>query len=100
MLKFVALCSVLIALSCGRTTQSVAPKQFQVRGEVIRIDREPRTVTLKHGKIEGWMEAMTMEFPVHNAAELDKLAPGKQVTATVFVTPDQYWIENVQLVSP
>lgn len=66
-----------------------------MKGEVIRMDPQVRTAVIKHEKIEGWMEAMTMEFPVRDAEEFKKLEAGKHITATVFVTEDDYWIGKI-----
>jgi Cu/Ag efflux protein CusF len=93
-LSTILLCAALLA-SCGGS-KAAPPKEYQLRGEVVRLDPQVRVAAIKHGKIEGWMEAMTMEFPVHDAKEYQKLAVGKQVTATVYVTDDSYWIGNIQ----
>jgi Cu/Ag efflux protein CusF len=103
--KFLAalVACALIALglnACGASKPAGPPKEYQLKGAVVRLDPQVRTVVIKHSKIEGWMEAMTMEFPVHDAKEFEKLAPGKQITATVYVTDDAFWIGNVQAVSP
>jgi Cu/Ag efflux protein CusF len=43
----------------------VAPvRKYPLRGHVIRLDIHRQIATVKHEKIEGWMEAMTMDFPV------------------------------------
>lgn len=89
--------AVLIAalFSCGGSKPAGPAKEYKLDGFVLRLDPQVRTVVIKHQKIEGWMEAMTMEFPVHDAKEFEKLAPGKHITATVFVTDDGYWIGNI-----
>jgi Cu(I)/Ag(I) efflux system periplasmic protein CusF len=49
-------------------------------GEVKRVSKDTKRVTLAHGPLTGFdMPAMTMAFPVKNAAELDKLKPGDKV---------------------
>jgi protein SCO1/2 len=49
------------------------------------LDPPRRIATIRHGKIEGWMEAMTMEFPVREGEDLSKLQPGNHIEATVYV---------------
>lgn len=85
------LCVTLLAACSG-----AKPKEYHLRGEVIRLDPSVQTAAIKHDKIEGWMEAMTMEFPIHDPREYQKLAVGKQITASVYVTADSYWIGNIQ----
>jgi Cu/Ag efflux protein CusF len=49
-------------------------------GEVIKVDRDAKKVTIKHGPIENLkMPPMTMVFRVKDAAMLDGLAPGARI---------------------
>ena len=85
-------------ISCSQPAAETAkepPKQYQLHGEVVRVDPQNKTATINAQKIEGWMEAMTMEFPVRESKEFEKLAPGRHITATVYVTDDGYWIGNI-----
>jgi Cu/Ag efflux protein CusF len=83
------------AIAC-RSKPPAAIKRYRLLGEVVRIDRPRKIVTVKHGKIEGWMDAMTMDFPVHDPAELANLAEGKPVRATVFVRDLDFWLGDIQ----
>lgn len=72
------------------------PKQkFTMRGEVLRLRPENRVAVIKHEKIEGWMEAMTMEFPVPDAAEYAKLREGATIRATVLVNDLYFWLADI-----
>jgi len=49
-------------------------------GEVKRVSKDTKRVTLAHGPLTGFdMPAMTMAFPVKDAALLDQLKPGDKV---------------------
>ena len=49
-------------------------------GEVKKVDREAKKLTIKHGPIENLkMPPMTMVFRVKDAAMLDGLEPGGQI---------------------
>jgi Cu/Ag efflux protein CusF len=49
-------------------------------GEVKRVSKDTKRVTIAHGPLTGFdMPAMTMAFPVKDAAALDKLKPGDKV---------------------
>lgn len=91
-----AIASAVLLAACGSNKPSAPPKEYKLTGEVMRIEPQLRTAAIKHEKIEGWMEAMTMEFPVRDAKEFEKLAPGKKITATVYVSGDEFWIGNIQ----
>lgn len=71
-------------------------KKYPMRGEVLRLKPEMRVAVIKHEKIEGWMEAMTMEFPVPSPAEFAKLREGMTITATVEMNDLHYWLANIQ----
>ncbi len=72
-------------------------ERFKLDGIVVQIE-EGRIVKIKHQKIEGWMEAMTMEFPVKDDAGFATLHVGDHITATVFVQDLNYWIGEIHQV--
>lgn len=72
------------------------PKQkYAMRGEVLRLRPENRIAVVKHEKIDGWMEAMTMEFPVPEPAEYAKLREGSTIRATVLVNDLYFWLADI-----
>ncbi len=71
-------------------------KQYAMHGEVLSLDTKDKTAHIKAGKIEGWMEAMTMEYPVKDQAEFDKLHTGENINATLFVQGNSYWVAGIQ----
>ena len=75
-------------------------KKYELSGEVSRLDAENRIATIKHEAIGDWMGAMTMDFPVKEAADFDRLTPGKPVSATVFVQGLNYWLGEVKDSAP
>ena len=50
------------------------------RVEVVGAGR----LTVNHSKVEGWMDAMTMAYPVDKPEALSNLKVGDQISATVF----------------
>ncbi len=74
-----------------------SPKTYTVRGEVVALDPTNRVATLKHQRIEGWMEAMTMEFPVKDPAEFARLGVGDHMEATLYVTDLEYYLGKIQI---
>ena len=89
--------SVLFLSACANKPEG-SLKRFALRGEVVHLDPKVRAATLKHEKIEGFMEAMTMDFPVKDPTEFAKLAVGQRITATVVQRPSdyEYWIEDIK----
>lgn len=57
-----------------------APQDSAADGEVRRIDKDARKITLRHGPIKNLdMPAMTMVFQVKDTALLDKVNTGDKV---------------------
>ena len=67
-----------------------------MHGEVLRLDADGKIAAIKAGKIGDWMEAMTMEYPVKDKAEFDKLRAGEKISATVYVQGNSYWVGGIQ----
>ncbi len=89
-------------LACSRMKESKfeygEPKQrYPLRGAVLRLKPADRVAVIQHQRIEGWMEAMTMEFPVPDAAEYAKLKEGAKIRATVCVNDLYYWLTSITL---
>ena len=59
-----------------------------------------RKVTIAHGDIPGFMPAMTMPFVVleKDAALLQHVGPGDEVTATLVALDSRYWLEDLVVV--
>ena len=73
-----------------------AVKQYAMHGEVLRLDAQGKIAAIKAGKIGDWMEAMTMEYPVKEQPEFDKLHVGDKISATVYVQGNSYWVGGIQ----
>lgn len=87
-----AAAAILLA-GCGAKQEPA--KRYAMHGQVIGLDPTSKTANIKAGKIEGWMEAMTMEFPVKPEGEFGKLHVGDQVQGTVVVNGDSYYVTDV-----
>jgi Cu/Ag efflux protein CusF len=92
----------LLLAGCQQSTsiqeeaKDEAVKQYPMHGEVLRLDSQGKIAAIKAGKIGDWMEAMTMEYPVKDQAEFDKLHTGETINATVFVQGNSYWVGGIQ----
>jgi Cu/Ag efflux protein CusF len=93
-----ALTCVVLALllaGCQRNPTAQPTKEYQMQGEVVGLDPAARLATVKAGKIEGWMDAMTMEYPVKDPQEFGKLKVGASIQAKIIVQGMDYWISSV-----
>ena len=99
-----AITLLLLLAGCQNTTPTAVReeakdepvKQYSMHGEVLRLDPQGKIAAIKAGKIGDWMEAMTMEYPVKEQPEFDKLHIGDKIDATVYVQGNSYWIGGVQ----
>lgn len=68
-------------------------------GEVRRVDRETRKITLRHGEIRQLdMPPMTMVFQVKDPALLDKVKPGDKVKFRAEKIGSAYAITEIEAV--
>ena len=70
-----------------------------MRGEVVRVDPSAQLATIKGEEIQGWMPAMTMEYPIKDKQEFQKLKVGEQIQAKVLVQGTDYWLAAVNQAS-
>jgi len=67
---------LVLSLSWGLAAIAADPTE----GEVRKVDRDAKRITLKHGPIKNLdMPPMTMVFQVKDPAMLDKVKPGDKV---------------------
>src|SRR5690242_14021496 len=78
------------------------PKEYKMEGDIISVDKEKKTATIKHGPIQNYMAAMTMAYPVPDQADLDKIKAGDHITATVYHNEAdfKFWVGNIQVGEP
>jgi Cu/Ag efflux protein CusF len=88
---------VALALILSACHREAPAKIYHMRGAIVSVDIASKIAVINNEKIAGWMEPMTMEYPVHDAELLKGLAPGDHVTADVYVSGDlAYWLENLK----
>ena len=95
MIKTACLLVLLLALfGCG--TKDTA-KRYPMQGVVKAVDPAAKMATIDAGKIDDWMDAMTMEYPVRPDSEFAKLHTGDHIEATVVVDGGIYYVTDVKV---
>ena len=94
----------LMVVAVGRnhapaTVAVPGAKTFEVHGQVRSVDTVNKIVRITHEAIPNYMPAMTMPFPVKNAALLDGLAAGDNVQFELVVTEDDAWIAHIEKIA-
>src|ERR1700684_4440831 len=85
----------LLLAGCQRNPAAQPAKEYQMQGEEDALAPAWHLTTVKAGKIEGWMDAMTMEYPVKDPQEFGKLKVGANIQAKITVQGTDYWISSV-----
>jgi len=78
-------------VSCG----GPVARQYELRGQILAVDRAKAELTIKHEDIPGFMPGMTMPFRVKEAKLLEGRAPGDLVTATLVVEETDAYLTAV-----
>lgn len=83
------LLTILVALLAG-----CGPKEYEVTGVIKEVRPAGPDVVVRHDAIPGYMEAMTMPFPVRDASLLTPLQPGDAVRFRLSVTRAESWSDR------
>ena len=72
-------------------------KFYPLRGIVKALQPADRIAVIQHETIPGFMESMTMEFPIKDPAEFAKLAVGHRIRATVCQQSRglDFWLQGI-----
>ena len=70
---------VLAAASCSNA------KTYEMRGQILGVNRDKMEILVKHDDIPGLMPAMTMPWKVETVNMLDNIGPGDLITSEIVV---------------
>jgi protein SCO1 len=71
-------------------------QRYELRGQVLAVDRGRQEVTITHEDVHGFMPAMTMPFKIENARLLDGLESGDLVRATLVVRQSTGYLTSIE----
>lgn len=77
-------------------------KRYPMKGKVISVDKAKKKAKIDHEEIPGFMEAMTMDFPIREDWVWENLTPGAEVRAELVVdsaADEPYWLEKIGIVA-
>lgn len=90
----IALLFVIAMIGCNR------PHRYPMQGEVVAKNAATNEMTVSHGDIPGFMDAMAMPYRVKDPAIIQEIQPGDKIAAEVVVNGNDrtdYWLENVRI---
>ena len=82
-------------------TASAGAKRYNLKGKVVAADKAKKKATITHDDIPGFMEAMTMDFPIREDWVWEDLTPGAEIRAELVVdntAKDPYWLEKIGII--
>lgn len=97
---------MLLATSCssdreGQTDESSAAEvqaSYEAIGLVKTITDSKNYINIDHEAIPGFMDAMTMFFPVADTSILQGIAVNDSVRFTITVQHDKYGVSKIELI--
>lgn len=88
---------IVVLLTAAFTTPAAASAADMTDGEIRRVDKDAKKLTIKHGEIKSIdMPAMTMVFQVKDAAMLDKLKAGDKIRFVVEKTASGFVVTEIR----
>jgi protein SCO1/2 len=102
---FLLLIAILISACqqpAANNSNSSTAKRYPFTGKVVSVNKAAKKATIAHEDIPGYMEAMTMEFPIHEDWVWNDLTPGSEIHAELVVdntAKDPFYLEKVGIVA-
>jgi protein SCO1/2 len=88
------LCAALAGFACR--APAPAPRTFELKGQILAIDKARRELTVNHADIPGFMPAMTMPYKVRDANLLEGRTPGELIGATLVVEESDAYLQSIR----
>lgn len=90
---------VITVVSAGCSPKPSEPASpFHLHGKIISIDLSTGSAEVDHDAIPGFMDAMTMAYPIPDKKAMSNLTRGDEITADVVVVDGVAHLENVVVV--
>lgn len=100
------ICFSMLITACGGEQQPVSNeanvKRYDLRGKVISVDKAAKRARIDHEEVPGFMERMTMDFPIKEDWVWNDLVPGVEIRADLVVdssAKDPYWLEKIGIIA-
>jgi Cu/Ag efflux protein CusF len=87
----------LLITVVSRSPGIAVVKEFTLFAHVESVDKATKTVTVKHGKIAGYVEAVPAIYRLDDETLVNKLRPGDDIKATV--REGEHRLRNVRIVN-
>jgi protein SCO1/2 len=89
------LCVAVLVGGCAKKSDQ---REFTLQGQVLSVADNHQQATINHEAITGFMAAMTMPYNVHDPKQLEGIAPGDLINATLIVETNDAYLTNLKKV--
>ena len=96
-LKQLTTAFLLIASAMHVSGGPIVLKEFTLFARVESVDEAAKTVTIKHGKVTGYVEAVPATYGLDDETLVSKLHPGDDIKATI--REGEHRLRNVRIVN-
>jgi Cu/Ag efflux protein CusF len=98
MSRAIAIALLAMAALCGCGEKKSAERRLPMHGVVKSLDPAAKLANIDADKIDGWMEAMAMDYLVKPDSEFEKLHVGDKIQATVVIEEPKYYVTDIKVV--
>lgn len=88
---------VLVLAACSSKPTEPGPR-FPLHGRIVAVNLNDGMAVVDHDAIPGFMDAMTMSYPVRDKRVLATLQQGDEIKADVVVVDNVPHLENVVVI--
>ncbi|HEY8514461.1 MAG TPA: copper-binding protein [Candidatus Binatia bacterium] len=92
--------AAILGMTIAACTSLPEGKLYPIRGEVVSVAAARNEVMLRHEPIAGFMEAMTMPFPVAKYELLEGIEPGDRVEGVLLVEGTRFVLLSLAEIPP
>lgn len=89
---------ICLTVSACQSLEGGEAREYEIKGQVISVDKRARQAIISHEPVPDFMEAMTMPFTIKEEWALNELAAGDRIQATLVVQEERSWLERIVIV--
>lgn len=82
-------------IDASEKTSVEQPMEYQATGKVISIPPGNRNIIIKHGEIPGFMDAMTMPFPIKDSMQLAGITARDSIHFKINIAGNSVFISDI-----
>jgi protein SCO1 len=86
----------LFVIACAALPACSRAREYELRGQILAVDRQRQEITIRHEDIRGFMPGMTMPFKVRETRLLEGHQVGDLVRATLVVKNQSAYLSSVE----